>query len=172
MKCAQCQNQSLWAFQTGCTAEQMREVATSAHPGFPLRTLCWLIQAHPSPVPQLTLAGSQPGRVYCIQKAEQLAPVAPKAAVILGEPFSSESQPQLPREVSQYPSAALRAGVQMRMGSERPHPSYPWLEPLPGRVPGTWLVDNKNERTESQTVEGVPRHYPSLMITKLLLPVG
>lgn len=33
-----------------------------------LSTLCWLIQPHPPPVPQLSVAGSQPGKPYCTRK--------------------------------------------------------------------------------------------------------
>lgn len=58
------------------------------------------------------------------------------------------------------------------MGSKEPRLSYSRLEPQPGPVLGTWMVDSKNWETESQTGEGVPRHYLSLIMTKLLLPMG
>lgn len=45
---------------------------------------------------------------------------------IWGEPFPMELQPQ-PQEDPQSPSSALRAAVQIRVGSEGPGPSYPWL---------------------------------------------
>lgn len=44
-KCAQCQNANLWAFQAGCIAEQMFEVATGAHPGY----FKYSVLAHPTP---------------------------------------------------------------------------------------------------------------------------
>lgn len=50
---------SLGTFQAGRTAEQMCEVATSAHPGFLEAT--GLIQTHPPPVPQLRWLLPYPG---------------------------------------------------------------------------------------------------------------
>lgn len=112
-------------------------------PRVPLRTLCWLIQAQRPPVPLLMLAGSQPGRLCCTRQAGHLAPVAPKAVVrSWGEPFLSESQPQLPQEDSQYPSSALRARVQISMGCKEPCLSYSWLEPQPAQslAHGWWTA--------------------------------
>lgn len=84
---------SLGTFQAGRMAEQMCEVATSAHPGFLEAT--GLIQTHPPPVPQL--AGSYPTREALLHPEGQASCSfgLRGSCVILGEPFPSESQPQL-----------------------------------------------------------------------------
>lgn len=89
----------------------------SDNPGFPEGFE--LAHLHPSDrllcSSSVLLAPSQPGCPSC---------------GILGESPPPLSLSPLPREVLQHPSCAVRAGVQIRVGSERPCPSHhthtPW----------------------------------------------
>ena len=84
---------SLGTFQAGRMAEQTCEAATSAHPGFLEAT--GLIQTHPAPVPQP--AGSYPTREALLHPEGRASrSFGPRGSCEnLGEPFPSESQPQL-----------------------------------------------------------------------------
>lgn len=134
VKCARCQNRNLWAFQAGCTAEQTGEVAMSARLG--------LSQARSPPVPQLKLAGSQPGRPRRTWKAGRRAPGAPNVAVRPWESLSpSFASASATTEDSQY-SSASRAGV--GSGQREAIPPIPTVGTPARPSPRPWLVDNKN----------------------------